>query len=155
MYKLNIILRLLIVILVIHPLYPQEINTDTTDGISEEIPEISGTQNEVYSNFPHYDLNLTVNPENGTIEGNVSLDITWTENMNSGENSICIGLFLNRNEDKNPYIFSFLEQEGPDGFSPSNAEISDVSVNSVPAECKYREHARPIQIKYNTEHIFS
>ncbi len=157
--KMRQILTLLILQFILFPLSAQEI--DRADEVLPENDQSITAEDNLQENInqntdkPFYSFNLNINPGNGTIEGNISIDIPWTEEMDLGGNSIFIGLILNSGEEKNPYTFSFIEEGGPDGFSPSSAAISNVSVNSINAEWKYAELTRPIIIKYNTEHLVS
>lgn len=131
-----------LIIIVISIIFLLHLNAQDTDEIVRP-----------YTDYPFYNLDLNIKPEKGTIEGNISIDILWTEKMESKNDSVYMLLLLNSMEEKNPYIFSFLEEKGPDGFSPSYAEISNVSVNSIHTECGYTEISRPVLIKYNTEHL--
>ena len=154
------VFSLILIFFILSSLPAQEIDKEVTPENEQNITTEDNTQENINQNsdrliedISFYNLSLEINPENGTIEGNISIDIPWTKEMESGGSSVFIGLLLNNGEEKNPYAFSFLEEGGPDGFSPSNAAISNVTVNSINADWKYAELTRPIIIKYNTEHL--
>ena len=89
--------------------------------------------------LPTYNLELSVHPEQGTIQG--SLRMTIPPGETDGK-AVYIRLLLTNGEKPDPKLFSFYEQgKGPDGFSPSTAGVTNLTVNGSPRDISFVKDA--------------
>ncbi|RKX76161.1 MAG: hypothetical protein DRP87_12640 [Spirochaetes bacterium] len=103
--------------------------------------------------FPYYRINLTVDPSEGLLKGEVSIEIERTDKAERQNKKIYLFLMLNSGEKPNPYFFPLLEQGGPEGFSPTWIHLEDIKINNMDTDWRYMATETPIYIDYNTEHL--